>query len=627
MLFCPLFQRLCLVLCLVVALPLRGSAFPPQESSEDDALRRERLDLAEWLIHRELVDSASAVLAGLHAELKTTGQLSSPLGLRMRLIRARAYERGRRFSAAFAESMQVIAESKDLELPEIRARALLLTALIYEQQNKGQQTWRYLMRSRRLIRDHDLDLIRPEFFIRMASYHRLFGTKERALLYSRKALAAASRLQLENEQATAHVLLSMLYRQPFPDRSMRHLQRAAELQRRADSHVFSAVIAIHLGDLRSQAGAYGEALMYSDSALHHARAAGAGSGIRSYLGRIYDDRADVLRQLGRTDSAFHYMALGRGAALSEVDRSTAARIAEIEARFDGEQKLRLIEEKERELERVQRQKRFVDVLILSSIAALVVLLFFYLRLRRANDQLAAQSILIKDKNDRLNEALEEQELLRGELHHRIKNNLQVIIGLLDMQLDNLDDAQNREEIKRLTERVHSMSAIHDILYRETNVSRIPVDRFVKNLCHNFLHMSGHDHHCRFEFDLPDWSFSLDTLIPLGTMLNELLMNSCKHATDGERIMVVSIALYRQDERFVLICRDNGPGYPKEGTGSRRSTLGLQLLRGLSRQLAGWMETYTDEGAVTKIYFLPKNQVPTKEPSESQFRTKSGPLRT
>lgn len=269
----------------------------------------------------------------------------------------------------------------------------------------------------------------------------------------------------------------------------------------------------------------------------------------------------------------------------------------------------------------------MDGLIVLCSAAVFLLLLLYLRLRRANKQLAAQNLLIKENDDRLNEAIEEQQLLRGELHHRIKNNLQIIISLLDLQIDNLKDPGIREELQGLTERVHSMSAIHNILSRENDVRRIPVDRFVKNLCRRIRHMAGHDRRCRFKFELPDWHFSLDTLIPLGTMINELLMNACKYAYRPGRKMVVSISLRRQDEGFLLICRDNGPGYPEEMTTDQRATLGLQILRGLSRQLHGWMENYTDGGAVTKIYFLPKNEVSDTAPAEGKPGTKLQPLRT
>lgn len=599
-------RPLILIGSLLSALPVTAGELAGLPGSDPDRSEKSRLALAECLLHRESIDSAANILEQLYTELQVQGRLASPRGLSVRLWRARARERNRHFSEAFAESLTLIEDSRRLNSPGVEAEALLLVALIYEQQQKGEQTRTYLIQARRIIEARGLHALLPQLFLRLASYHRLFGRAAQALLYSRLALAEATRIEAVEEQATAHVLLSMLYRQSLPELSMHHLRRSSELYRRAKGRELPVMLAIHLGDLSSKGGDYRQALSHSDSALHYAAAADASSAMRSYLGRIYDDRAAMLRQLGEFDSSFHYAALGRKAAIEEIDRATTARIAEIEARYGNAQKLRLIEEKERELERIQRRKRFDEVLIGTAVAALIVLLIFYLRLRRANKQLAEQSLLIKENNQRLNEALGEQQLLRGELHHRIKNNLQVIIGLLDMQTDQFHEDQNREDLKRLTDRVHSMSAIHDILYRESNVNRIPVDRFVKKLCRHFLHMAGHEHRCRFAFDLPDWPFSLDTLIPLGTMLNELLTNSCKHAAQMEEVMVVSISLHRVGERLVLTFRDNGPGYPAIPTAEPPASLGLHLLRGLSRQLHGWLETYSDGGAVSKIYFLPKN---------------------
>ena len=600
-------RSLLLAAGLLLALPVAADDTTEQKRADPDVTLKGRLALAECFLHRELVDSASTILEQLYTELNAEGQLESPLGLKVRLWRARAWERNGRFSPAFAEALTLIEDGERSDLPEVHAQALLLAALIYEQQGEGERTWTYLQRASRLVEARDLDAVRLQLLLRTASYHRLFGDEEMALLYSRKALAEATRKEEVLDQATAHVLLSMLYRQSFPELSMHHLRRSAELHRQAKSLVFAAILAIHLGDLSNQKGAYGQALLYSDSALYYAGQ--AGSGVQSYLGRMYDDRAAIFRQLGQADSAYHYAALGRTGALQDMSRATAARIAETEARFGNARKLRLIEEQERELARIQGRKRLVDILIVGATVALVILLILYLRLRGANQQLAAQSLVIKEKNQRLKEAVEEQQLLRGELQHRIKNNLQVIIGLLDMQTDQLDNDRHREELKRLTDRVHSMSAIHDILYRETNVNRIPVDRFVKKLCRRFLHMAGHENNCRFQFELPDWPFSLDTLIPLGTMLNELLMNSCKHAAHMERGMVVTISLHRREERYVLTFRDNGPGYPELSDQDRGTTLGLHLLRGLSRQLHGRLETYTDRGAVSKVFFVPKTANP------------------
>ena len=592
-----------------------------------DSTLQQRFHQAEELIAQGKSDSASTLLTRVYKSLQLTGRHDTPFGLWVRLKRARAWERSRAYASATRELHDVIDKSIELDQPAVCAHAYLNMALIHEQRDDSYQTLKYLKLARKLIEQRKLVDIEARLWTRYASYHRLFGRHGKALYYSKKALRKASETDQATEQAIAHLLLSMLYRDSLPTLSEQHLHQAGILHRSVKNPVFSLVVSLHLGDLYFHAGDYERALMSNDSALYYIdQASDQRSEANAFIGRLYDDRGRILRATGHYDSAFHYLALGRNEELKSANRSSAERIAEIEALYDSEKKLKVIEEKEAELAYQLKRESWVNRFLIFILGALLLLGIYYLRLRAANQQLAEQSEIIRDNNERLNRSLKEQELLRGELHHRIKNNLQVIIGLLDMQLDELHDPQTREDLQSLAGRVHSMAAIHDVLYREVSLSEISFLGYVRHICDHFARIAGQGEDCRYVMDLPDFKFNLDTLLPLGTMLNELLMNSYKYATLAGQRLEIHLSLSQSGETFTLTYRDNGPGFPPGFATGRKGSLGMHLLRGLSRQLNGQLSMYNDGGAVTIIHFATKNQWSASD-RLGQSRTKPAPLRT
>ncbi|MGB3799828.1 MAG: histidine kinase dimerization/phosphoacceptor domain -containing protein, partial [Lewinella sp.] len=485
------------------------------------------------------------------------------------------------------------------------AEAYLLMALIHEQQRDSRHTLKYLEAARKIVEEHGLTEIESELAIRYASYYRLFGSQEEALYFSKLALTNAIIDKDAHDQAVAHLVMSLIYREESPEISFHHLTRAGTVLHDVDDSILSMVISLHLSEVSYEEGEFMEALEYNDEALFYSGplAGNQRSEAYGYRSRIFDDRAKILGRVGRLDSAYHYLARGRELELAEIGESHNTRVAEIEAQYGDQQKQQLIAEQQAELNRQERAERRVNGFLLVVAVILLVLAINYQRLRGANKLLADQSLDIQDKNDRLEASLAEQQLLRAELHHRIKNNLQIIIGLLDMQVDEVQHYRDREKIESLMNRVHSMAAIHDILYRESSLQKNSLQRYVTGICEQYRQIAGQAEDYVFTVNLPHVSFTPDVLIPLGTIVNELLMNSGKHALVPGRKLKIAITIESFPQGgYCLTYRDNGPGYPPDGPPSRQGSLGMYLLAGLSRQLGGHIKTMNDSGAVTILHF-------------------------
>ncbi|WP_157975859.1 sensor histidine kinase [Lewinella sp. IMCC34191] len=578
---------------------------------------------AERHLRNGQLDSAAYLLTGLYESLVEQGKEESPFGLWVRLRRSRAWERGRGFTQALSELLEIVALAKPSKVADIRAEAYMLIALIHEQQHDARHTEKYLQAAREIIRKHELTGLESKLAIRFASYHRLFGEKETALRYSHEALDDAIASDNAHDETVAHLVISLLHRDQSPEISLDHLMQASDRLHEIDDPILSLVVSLQLSEISFRDQNYVQALAYNDQAMtryqsgyHDTRSEAFG-----YLDRIYDGRAEILSQMGRNDSAYHYLALGREVELAEMRESNNIRIAEIEAEYSDEKKQQLIAEQQAEIDRRERATRWNQRFLLLIAVVLLILGVSYIRVRGANRLLAEQSLEIQDQNDRLEASLVEQQLLRAELHHRIKNNLQIIIGLLDLQSDTVHDNKDRGKLESLMKRVHGMATIHDILYRESSLHQNSLQRYIEGICEQYRQTVGEAEDFGFEVDLPEVSFSPDTLIPLGIIVNELLMNSGKHAltTGNLRINISMDACPTGGYR--LTYRDNGPGYPSAESPEKGGSLGMYLLAGLSRQLGGYVETKNDGGAVTAICFG-TIQTPSEKKSQMPIQNKN-----
>jgi PAS domain S-box-containing protein len=210
------------------------------------------------------------------------------------------------------------------------------------------------------------------------------------------------------------------------------------------------------------------------------------------------------------------------------------------------------------------------------------------------------------------EALAEMDKMRiKEIHHRIKNNLQVISSLLDLQADKFGDEKVRDAFKESQNRVVSMSLIHEELYKGEGTDKLNFSAYLQKLAENlFQTYSLSNKNIRLLTDLEeDAFFDMDTAVPLGIIVNELVSNSLKHAfTEGEE-GEVRIRLCREEKKngirespFSLTISDNGKGIPENIELESLESLGLQLVSILVDQLDGKIEVKRAQGAEFKITF-------------------------
>jgi PAS domain S-box-containing protein len=204
----------------------------------------------------------------------------------------------------------------------------------------------------------------------------------------------------------------------------------------------------------------------------------------------------------------------------------------------------------------------------------------------------------------LEDSLKEKEVLLREIHHRVKNNLQIISSLLNLQASSATDIKDMKVIKESISRVHAMGLLHEKLYQSKNLSSIDFTKYINDLA-SFLvsSYSSGDKKLDVIINQNEVTIDFNIGIPLGLIISELISNSIKHAFNGRHNGEIHINLGRtEDGWFQILIKDNGVGLPENFVMENSNTLGLQIVYTLVDQLRGKLNYKNENGAEFRIEF-------------------------
>ncbi|MEM1325184.1 MAG: histidine kinase dimerization/phosphoacceptor domain -containing protein [Bacteroidota bacterium] len=310
-----------------------------------------------------------------------------------------------------------------------------------------------------------------------------------------------------------------------------------------------------------------------------------------YINRSLNKRSGVQHNLERLSE--HYEARGRtNQALQYLQEMVelkdsihreqiSAKNAELIERYESEKKEQEIARLEAEsqlaslrLAKVQQQ-RFASLL---GVLALVIIVGLLLYLWRTKSN---QNEMLSEKNQIIEQSLKEKESLLKEIHHRVKNNLQVISSLLSLQERRLNEPESKAAFKASQSRVKSMALIHQNLYQHDDLSRINVRSYFKALSEQII-QAYRTKTIDFQMSVDEVDIDIDTLIPLGLIVNELLCNALKHAFVDIEQPSIEMNFEQQQQHWKLTVRDNGTGITK--VSQQSTSFGMKLIDIFARKL-------------------------------------------
>ncbi len=242
----------------------------------------------------------------------------------------------------------------------------------------------------------------------------------------------------------------------------------------------------------------------------------------------------------------------------------------------------------------------INILIFLGVALSMFLISFY-QIKRKNRTIQLQNERIKNKNNTIDKTLKEKELLLKEIHHRVKNNLQMISSLLNLQTYSL---KNDFAIKALNDsknRVQAIALVHKKLYQDDNISEVNLHEYVSDLIDFIGNRDINNYPITYTINIGEILVNTDTAVPLGLIITELISNSMKHAFSNEENCNITISItLDKTEGVILEFSDNGKGLPDNLDLENLDSLGFEIINTLIEQLHGNMLIDTSQGTQFKI---------------------------
>ncbi|MDX2361599.1 MAG: histidine kinase dimerization/phosphoacceptor domain -containing protein [Crocinitomicaceae bacterium] len=329
----------------------------------------------------------------------------------------------------------------------------------------------------------------------------------------------------------------------------------------------------------------------------------------------YQLKVDVLEKLGRSGEALKLFRLVVTYQDSINDLENRDRVIMLEFVYGldkknieiGQQKVLVAEARaDTEKEKGSRRVLIISVVMMSVILTLLVLYVF--QKRKRTKALTEKSEQIEKQNEIIEASLVEKDILLKEIHHRVKNNLQLISGILELQAAQFDDKDLKAVMEEGQSRVRSMSLIHEQLYQSKNLGVIDFQKYLEKLVKDIV-VAFKDQHGKLDIDINvnGLSFDVNLSVPLGLIVNEMITNAFKHGFVNRQDGKISILIEEiGDNKYEMLISDNGHGLPGDFDPEKSASLGLRLVKGLSRQLGGDYSFYNQNGANFVIQFKTTN---------------------
>lgn len=315
----------------------------------------------------------------------------------------------------------------------------------------------------------------------------------------------------------------------------------------------------------------------------------------------YKAKAELLKFQNNKDEAYTYYE--KAFRLSDSINTVKQRLllAGNDILYQLEQKDNVIEKQQSDIDRKEKGILYIVAIALGII--LITTLYYLRNSRKKRKEIEQKNNLISAKNDTIKESLAEKEMLLKEIHHRVKNNLQIISGILELQNLNISDENAKIILKEGQARIQSIALIHKTLYQSENFSKVPFQSYLTELVQA---IQDTYRNAQLKIDTLITSnaieLSINTAIPLSLIINEIVTNCFKHAFIGRKHGTITINLSKEDATYKLMIHDNGNGLPADFNPKMLHSIGFDLIQGLSKQLEGNFDWRTENGTTITITF-------------------------
>jgi two-component system, sensor histidine kinase PdtaS len=314
------------------------------------------------------------------------------------------------------------------------------------------------------------------------------------------------------------------------------------------------------------------------------------------LSEIYEARGDYKR-------ANEYIKWGAALTDSLENDKNNRLISEMQAKYESDQNKKEIALLTKE--KALQQMEIYSGRLLVSIALIGFILLFILVIVvvRGYKEKQKANLLLITQNATVTKQKEEKELLLKEIHHRVKNNLQIINSLLRLQALQVEDKKVLALFEECQNRILSMAIIHEKLYKSKDLASINAESYIRTLAESLMRSYRTNKEVTLKVECSVETIGIDTLMPVGLILNELISNSLKYAFIGRSNGMLTIKLYKKgSDQLEMLVTDNGIGLPPDFSWEHSTTLGIELIKTLVEQVNGTVSIRSSMGTSFTITF-------------------------
>lgn len=503
----------------------------------------------------------------------------------------------------FLEALTMAEKNK---LNKIACEANIAIAFNHEKTNNFDISYKYLKTAHELCNRFKLSELSSSIYIRYALLYRyLYGdnmqpkvkqyfikngfignTLDSAIYYTAKTMEYAQKYNnkyiLNEAYLTMGILMSKNFKNRIPE-SNEYYIKAIPYFKKVNNYDFivstyNNILVNYLTIDNTK-----QALNYSDSAYHFYY-----DKVSNYYRPIIPlGRSNVFKQLGKFDSAYHYLKIANHDNAKGLYAEEVSETKILEEQYQYSKK---------EAETKNREMRLIFIIVLLSVIAFSSVLLY-----QKNRKINSQNRIINQQVEELNKTLEQKQMLLAELQHRVKNNLQHVISILEIQKESADFNNIDELIRGNQNRIHSMALLHKKLSVSENVDDIDLNRYITELAQLVKDSyQSFNKTISLIIECEVKKISIEKALPIGLIIVELVSNSMKYAFIDKSIGIIKVEIKEDENIQYLRYLDNGNGF--DFNKNNVKGLGLEIIKGLIDQLNGKVKLGNGGGFDLTIIF-------------------------
>ncbi len=534
-------------------------------------------------------DKAILLADSLLAIISKNGKATCKLTFQIELEKGESLELQTKFEDAMNLYYNLIRKAEPLTYWDMAANAHISLARIQEFIDRSEDCQYHLKLANTLIQEHRLLNIESYYCVRYSSYLRSID-KDSSRFYAQKAVEFGQRDTNNKSISDGNLLLGILANEV--DTSIFYFKRAIDAYLLDYDYRVAAELTNNIAMRLLNIGKMTETmeqLAYAEQLIEQMPVKD-----KSYyevLSRIYRIKTTVFEKKNMIDSAYFYLKKSNEneeKSKWSIDKETVTNNAINFA----------VEKEQDKLKTSEKISRILKV-------GLGVMSVLMLALGWSVFNNYSKRKKIATQNKKIFEADQKKAVLLTEIHHRVKNNLQLVIGLMTLYGNKKENHSLKTYFDEISTKINSISTIHDLLSTSGEFEKLDMKVYLENLTNNFKNLFPAQNQFLIEYDVQNILLTIETVLPLGIIFTELISNSLKHNNSGQETSI-KVSIKRVEEKYVLFYADNGPGYNETNTNKGdKHKLGLSLINNMVRQLQAEHSHYNDHGAVFKMIFQEK----------------------